>query len=412
MFPFVKNLFTVISYAAVFIALQYFLYKFGLVSNFPNSENLLHWDAVWYKSIVENGYMYKATWQSNSGFYFLFPALWKVLHVGVIGICCINLLLFAIGFSMLTTLYPLKFREKLLWLSIPVIFYVLVPYSEALFFLLAVLTMWGIRHNNRWVSWIALFLLSLTRATTIMLMPAFLVMELLGNERKEWKRSVAVYVVYYLSALLVGLTTFVLIQYWQTGVWFAYFKQQANHWGHKFNQPEFPLQNLSNPNLLGLGALAVFSCILASITLVKCAQRWIAFSEKHEKIKLLSLCYLLMTLLLLLFANVPTEVTGGFRYAMLSPFFFALLFNYTHNIKYQSKDYLIAFVFANIVWLLFSYKNLEIGLHLNINTVIIALFMQSANAKRVWPVFVLIALGFLSQIILYQEFLKGSIIVD
>jgi hypothetical protein len=311
----------VLLYAVGFLILQYILFRTHLVANFPNELNLTYWDAGWYKSIADKGYQFDINSQSNTGFYYLFLAIWRVSHANPFAMSAINITFFAIGFSLLATIYKLGVNVVLLWLTFPTIFYAFIPYSEALFFLLSSLCIWGIYSGNSWLTWVALFMLSLTRATAIMLMPAFLFMELISNNKKEWKRAISTSTIYYFSPMLAGTVLFILIQYWETGVWFAYFIQQSKHWGHKLNQPEFPLRNSSDPGLTWLGAMVVFSCLIAAFLAFKKGKQWFLANEKSDKILTLSICYLIMNLFLILFINVPSEVTGGFRYVMTTPFF-------------------------------------------------------------------------------------------
>jgi len=409
---FFRNFSIALVYVVGFFVLQYVLYKSHIVSYFPNESNLTHWDASWYKSIVDKGYQFNINSQSNTGFYYLFPAIWGLCHASVYGISGINIIFFIAGFSLLSLIYRPRIHVLLLWLTFPAVFYTYIPYSEALFFLLSTISLWGIHSGNRLLTWVALFLLSLTRATAIMLMPAFLLMELISNDKKEWRHSAVKYFIYFFLPMLAGLIVFILIQFRETGVWFAYAIQQSQRWGHKLNQPEFPLRCSVNPGYTWLAALIVFSCGIATFLLIKIGKQWLKANEMGDKILLISLGYMAMSLFLLLFINVPSELTGSYRYVMANPFFYVFIFHFTHKMKYCRKDYLLVFLIATLVWLLFSYKDYQLFLLLSINTAIIFLFMLTANRNLLWPYIVLSVINLFFQIQLYQQFLGGGRIMD
>src|SRR5258708_5987458 len=104
---FFKSFIVVILYALSFFALQHLLFRIGIIHHLPDSSNLLHWDARWYHSVAEKGYEFDINKQSNSGFFCLFPAVWRLSHLGVYGICTLNLILFAIGTGLLAVLCKL-----------------------------------------------------------------------------------------------------------------------------------------------------------------------------------------------------------------------------------------------------------------------------------------------------------------
>ncbi len=135
---YVQTFLLVVLYAAGFYGLQFFLYSAGMVQGIPNETNLTAWDAHFYKFIVDNGYKSPLE-PAHMAFFPLFPFIWKLSHVGVWGICVVNIVLFAIGFSVLSGLFKLNSQNKILWLSIPAIYFTFIPYTEALFFLLLLL---------------------------------------------------------------------------------------------------------------------------------------------------------------------------------------------------------------------------------------------------------------------------------
>lgn len=130
----IKSFLLVCIYALAYYLLQYILYKTGVVEQFPNAKNLLNWDAKWYHSIAEHGYQYSLQSYSNSGFFILFPVIWKICALNPHMVVLVNIILFAAGFTMFHNLYKVDNATKFLWLTFPSFYIISVPYSEALFF--------------------------------------------------------------------------------------------------------------------------------------------------------------------------------------------------------------------------------------------------------------------------------------
>lgn len=407
----------VVSYVFLFYCLQFYLARFGMAATYPSVENICSGDAGWYRSISESGYVYYPDGQCTAGFYVLFPFIWKVTHFNAWGISALNALFFGIGLAIVAVLYNLSVAERLLLLTMPQVIIAFVPYSEALFFFLSALCFLGIHQNNKWLTACSLFLLSLTRATTITLIPAFLIMEFVGNDRSDWIRSIRNYFVTYFLPLIAGLATFVLIQYYQTGVWFAYFKAQSTSWMRKFGLPIFPLKG-SEYATLWLNAMAVFVCLLGTIFFIIFIMRWLLKNVRYEKELVLSAGYLAATLYLTLFYSAKwwpdkTDVIGTFRYALLNPFFYRFLIYLIKEREYKWYHYALAIVLASGTWLAFgAYEHLQTFLFFTGNTVIIVLYMLHSNKKLQWPALVFIALNFYFQVFYFQKFIANVSLVD
>jgi hypothetical protein len=338
--------------------------------------------------------------------------------MNVWGISILNVLFFATGFSLLCSFYKLTVQNKILWLTMPTIFFAFIPYSEALFFLLSAITLYGIKNNNRWIVWISLFLLSLTRATGVFLAPALLIMSLVSASRNVWRKSLFNYLINYLAPMVAGTACFVGYQYLCSGKWFVYFETQEKFWGHKFNWPVFPFSTFGGPVTIWLSALAVFIDFCAIIFLAIVFFRWLFKRQIQEPLLIVSCGYLLMTLLEGIFFNPigssnTTNLPSLFRYTIMTPFFYVFLNHFTNKDQYSRNHYVLVFFLSNIVWLFFgSYVHIQFFIYFMCNTIIIFLYMLLANKKLEWPVVVLIALNFYSQVHLYQIFLAGTIYPD
>jgi len=409
----INTFFLVLIYAFSFFFIQFFLHKIGIVSATPNRYNLLYWDSGWYQSVVVNGYQYSSA-PSNSGFYILLPWIWGILHLNTWGVCILNTVLFAIGFTILSSLIRPSIIDKIIWLSVPTVYFAFVPYTESLFFLLSSACLYGIIKEKKLVIWVSLFLLSLTRATVIFLLPALLIMELITNDRKHLLKSIYSYIVYYFLPLVIGTAVFIWYQYWKTGVWFAYFKQQSIYWERKFNIPTLPFHSMEGDRTIWLSALAMFVCFIAIIMLFRIAKNWLLKNKIYtDKLLVLSLAYLMMTLLVVICFNpiwgtYTTNVMGMFRYSLMTPFFFVFLHYITNDIQYKVRDYMVVAVVANIIWLTFgSYWHIKYFIFFNINTAVIFLYMLYANKKLTWPALIIVAINVVLQISLFQQFING-----
>ncbi|HXS38029.1 MAG TPA: hypothetical protein VN721_15105 [Flavipsychrobacter sp.] len=402
----------VLIYAFSFFFIQFFLHKIGMVSATPNHYNLLYWDSGWYQSIVVNGYQYSSG-PSNSGFYILLPWLWGILHLNAWEVCILNIVLFATGFTILSSLIRPSTVDKIIWLSIPCVYFAFIPYTESLFFLLSSACLYGIIKEKKIIIWVSLFFLSLTRATVIFLLPAFLIMELLTNDRRHLLKSIYRYIVYYFLPLVIGTLVFILYQYWKTRIWFAYFRQQSIYWERKFNIPTLPFHSMEGERTIWLSAIAMFACLIAIIMLFQIAKNWLLKNKiYHNKLLALSLAYLMMALIVVICFNptwgtYTTNVMGMFRYSLITPFFFIFLYHITNNVQYKTRDFIIIAIIANIVWLTFgSYVHVKYFIFFNVNTAIIFLYMLYANKKLTWPALIIVAINVLLQINLFQQFIK------
>lgn len=238
------------------------VYKLELLSSFITKIEpyyLKEWDAYWYGSIAEHGYLYDEAKPSNSGFFPLFPytwrLLWKLTKASVQGVCLFNGMLFLAGMLVLRKAFNFSWMYFLVFISIPSNMFMYVPYTEAIFFFFSTLLLVGLRTNNAYLVAAGLFFASLTKATALFFLPAILCMEILNFE-SLWqcvKRTAA-----YAFFPLLGLFSVILFQYKATGVWFAYYRTQAHFWKRTFHVPEFPLTTWGGPRVLWLDGRRFF----------------------------------------------------------------------------------------------------------------------------------------------------------
>jgi hypothetical protein len=318
------------AYILFFVFIYASLFFFGFITEVPNTNNIVRWDAGYYQSIKDSGYQYFWFLSSNSAFFPFFSYVWRLFHVGAIGISIINLFVFFTGAYLLFREFSFSRLQLLICVSVPSGIFFFLPYSESFFFLFSALLLLGLNRNNKRLILLSLFFCSLTRATTMFFLPAIIVMELFAEQpfitRKKILRTL-----YYSFAALAGLFTVVLIQYIQTGVWFAFAKMQAKYWKHHFSWPHLPFSSVDK--IIWLDGIALFFGIVATVLLLIFFIRYVRRNDHpllKEKAFWFSTTYLFMTIVYSLFFNQHNEAGATSlislnRYLFSTAFFFIFL---------------------------------------------------------------------------------------
>lgn len=153
----------------------------------PGWHNLIasgnHADALWYQRIAISGYR---TDDSSAAFFPLYPMAIAVLALvpGVSPLLAATVLAQASFFGALVVVHALTTREfdlgtarlSVRYLAVfPTAFFFLVPYTEAPFLLLVLLTFWYARRRRWWPAMLFAALAALTRSVGIVLLPALFV---------------------------------------------------------------------------------------------------------------------------------------------------------------------------------------------------------------------------------------------
>ena len=415
--PFFKAFLFALCYGILFYLLQFFFVRTGIFITEPTAHNLKSWDAGYYDDLRQNGYNAAS---DNTGFFILFPLIWKFSHLGVWGITALNVIFFSLGFAVLAR--TLKEEHKtfwLLWLTLPSVFFAFLPYTESLFFLLGTLVLYAVKENKRLLLWITLVLISLARSTSIFLIPAFIAMELFRQPRAQWFKSLWRALYRYTIPQLIGLSLFVIWQYRETGIWFAYFKTQAERWQHVFSFPGFPLSNLDNVawRYHWLNALALLIDAIALIFLLWQLVLWLKRKPVYDEKVILSAGYLAMVLITELFyspkyGHTNSFIGGSHRYTIMSPFFFVFL-HFLGKQKYAARHILFFFLFIHAFWALFGvYAELNkyIAGAMVSNFLIVAFMLYSSREKYSWLIIPVIAFNFFMQFYLFQQFITPSFV--
>jgi hypothetical protein len=249
----------------------------------------------------------------------------------------------------------------------------------------------------------------------MVLAPAFLITEVIINDRNAWIRSLAKAFVNYILPLLLGTIFFICFQYYKTGVWFAFFEQEK-HWGHEFAWPTLPFQSMYGHKLLWLNAIAMFAGFVSLLWLIRIGWRWL-ISNKYQNDRLSVLSFLYLTAIMfvtILFNPIwgagTTNVYDIHRYAFVSPFFWVFLYRFIKERAYKLSDYLLVVILSTAFWLLFgSYGHIDYFLYYNTTTAFIVLYMLYSDKRLTWPALAIVAINVLVQIKMFQFFIAENI---
>lgn len=215
--------------------------------------------------------------------------------------------------------------------------------------------MYAIRKDRLYLLWAALFLSALTRPVAMLLIPVFLIMEVITNERKSLLHALWHFAYKYAFPLVAGTAFFIWYQHHETGVWFAFFKQEKN-WGHEIHGVHFPFGSTYGPKLLWLNAIALFVGLWSLVWLFICGFRWLLRNTvQQDRLWIVSLLYLGgMALEIILFnphwGIERTNIYDLLRYAFVTPFFWVFLHKVTQQrVGYNWKEILLVVLASNVL---------------------------------------------------------------
>lgn len=324
-------------------------YFFGAFSKFPDSENIVVWDAFWYDSIKTKGYQYFWYMPSNSAFFPLFAYLWSASHLGSIGISIFNFTLFVLSLNLLYRSFNISIKNLLVFISIPSILFFYIPYTESLSFFFCSLFLIGLKDNDYKLIFFGLLIASVTRATAMFFIPSIIMMEILAVKNIFSKKSMFAISIM-AAASLLGLLIVVLIQYYQTHEWFAFAKQQMRFWRHKFDLPGFPLVAHGGDNSMWLDGFAFIVGFLSAASCFLLVVKRLFFKSNHfiyeNKPFLFSATYLVMITCYSIFFNAKcqdaqTSMDSINRYLFCNPFFLIFIVYIFHYIPFSKFNYII-----------------------------------------------------------------------
>ncbi len=384
-------------------------YHLHLVSLLPGDITLMKWDALWYNDIRTAGYTYVQNMQNSTAFFPLFPAFWGAFPVNALGISIVNLLMFYGAYYFLAIHLRFSFRKTYFWLSIPILFFCYIPYSEALFFTGGALLLTGLDTGDRRLVLTGLIIASLTRSVGIVFIPA-VVFTYLVSERSYSIRS-SLYTFWYTLAVATVTLLVFGVQYWQTGQWFVFFETQKA-WKRELQLPSLPFASFSGAWVTWLDVLALFTVFAAVFYSFRILLgRFSPFNKTGNFSPALafSLAYgALMGLISIFYSGVWAEGTGSNlmslpRFIFVSPFFiYAAAYSWT---GWSLKKELAAIVLMLLLaWLAY-------GAHLMRQPfyafVVIIYAFACFFYQNKYVFYLLVALNLLLQVLLFHLFLSG-----
>ncbi|WP_152560005.1 hypothetical protein [Hymenobacter sp. IS2118] len=342
-------------------ALGSVLYCFGIIRYLPTNENIARWDVYWYNLIREQGYSYSATSMSSTAFFPLFPYLWRLTGLNAFHMGLLNFSLFIAAFTWLAQQLRLPGRWALLLLSTPPLLFMVIPYTEALFFVFATLALLGL-HRGR-LSWWMLGLLGcgLTRSASTMFTPAVLFTTLLWAAQPGQVRRALQWGGAGLLAITSSVGTVAFIQWYQVGEPFA-FVATHKFWGQKLQWPQFPFASPSGINMLWLDALALWVGCAAIATCLWLAGRWLQQRQRPlpalPPVVTFALGYCVsIALFILLYQG--GSVWNFSRYLLATPFFVVLVWYLGTLPAWPWPRYLYLLLATLGLWQVFGAYTLE-----------------------------------------------------
>ena len=378
------------------LSLLYFRNNFCLLSN----DSFLNWDAEHYYFIKNNGYDHGRT-----AFFPLFPFVWKLMHLTPIGMGIVNFGIFIIAVTSLLNELKLSTLKSFLLLSVPGLFFMFLPYAEAMFFVSATIILIGLRKESLLLCSFGLFLCSVCRPTTFIFIPAIVFvyyLDFIVNKQRKAMKDTLVKVFTYSAILILGLLISFAIQKIYTGKWLTFFESQEQNWGNKLGVPILPLRSWGGDNITRLDASAFFIGICCAVTMLL-----LLFIPKfRDKIKftkpmLFSIAYLAgATGVVLLYRAGSMFSLNRFIYA--TPFLLYALGYFISHFSFNLKQVGILFFTTLVFWLLFnSYTHIHNFLCFAILSGIFVLVSLVNNKNKLVAALAVIALIAINNVVAY-----------
>ena len=365
--------------------LGFFPYKELLVEfNLPTwVSSFANFDGIHYLLIAKQGYS-----QYEQAFFPLYPLLIKTVSFVIPNYLITSLLISTISFgaglvffSKLLRSWEIKSNAPLFFLlAFPTTFFFGVVYTEGLFFMLFILSLYFLQRKNFWAAGLCAALSSFTRLIGIFLIIPFF-FQLIAEKHinfKNFKFVIKNYIFLLVSPLL-GLFSYMVFLWKTTGDPLFFFNSQPIFGAHRSTHlillPQVYFRYLkilftANRNFqwfLSLFEMSVFSFvfIILVLDLIKIAQKLLKPSANLRGLQLsIKTGYMLIGLNLFSLINLvlPT-LTGTFssipRYALFSLSFFL----YLSQIKSQvvKIGILALFIFMQIALLSFFVQGYFVG---------------------------------------------------
>lgn len=312
------------------VAVYAALYAFGVLPYAPSEQTLYQWDVGWYESIRDGGYKAVEGAQSNLAFFPLFPYLWRLLGFGRVEMGLFNMGLLLLGGALFGRTFGLQRREVALLLSVPLLFFCFVPYTEALFFLFGVLMLRGLHRQQLGLTMLGLLGCCLVRAAATLFVPALVLTELVACTSKAAVPLLLRRLGGSLLAMAATLGLVMYLHYQNTGDPLFYI-QAVKHWSH---EPRWPLPSRLHSSagipVIGFDLLAMLIGCLSVLGGLFLGVRWLVGWRRlvppaaPSRAIIFSVCYCAgIALVILLYQE--GDLANSSRYVLATPFFSLLL---------------------------------------------------------------------------------------
>ena len=337
---------------------------FSAISN----ENLVHWDAEYYDNIRQyqyfsrpakkDAYAEKIFRDCSFAFFPLFAWVWKISQLPAKGIICLNFSLFLISLIALCHLFITDEKRKSYFfafaLLMPSTVIFLLPYSEATFFSMVTLAIFGMKKEKYALTFLGLMLAAMTRPAVTLVGAAIIGAEVLLFFKHQDFALFAKALAKKFAPLLLG-TFFILAfqKYCGSGSWFKFMEVQKN-WGTKLAFPN----GITDWSWEGFGLDIVWLFLAFPLIVYGLLRYFFSLKIKKENLAtlhseasllLISAGYLALVSFFAVFLHGGC-INSLFRYAFCSPFFFILvayLFERSPQISF-SKMYIPFLIFLII----------------------------------------------------------------
>jgi len=335
--------------------------------------NSYNWDAIYYLNIRDKLYGdVDPHYADRYAFYPFFPMIWMISGIRTHHIILLNYLFYGLAIIILSQLLMKDRRSDMFFfilaLLLPSAAVYYLPYAESLFTLTLALALIGLFKRKYWLYFIAMFCFSMTRPAAVILIIAFISVNIIYFFRQRNFRHFIKQSLLTTAPLILGWFTVTSIQYYYSGSWTAYF-DTSDLWPKEsgfFN-------NIVDWSVEGFG-MTSFSIFMLALPALLYAIIWGISSlfkkNRREPVSLFSgnevfikeyifNASLLFTAgVLIYFALTQGNVLNGFfRYTMVIPFFYIILFQLPEKLDKVHFAYkLSAFVISMsaLIWFLLN----------------------------------------------------------
>ena len=316
-------------------------------------DNFLVADANHFRYIQLEGYIPKKV-----AFFPLAPYLWRALGLGVGGILALHGILYTVSALLLARSFQMTRKTFALGATLPLVFFLIFPYSECVFFLCGTIVLLGMKKDSLLLVLLGLFLSTLCRPAYSVFFPSLILVEIL---RGRFGTQSLLRLLAYAAVMALGTFIVSWLQWLDTGEWFRFVSVQRE-WNTYLQVPTLPFRTWGSQPALILDATSLAIGVSAMVYMtVHLMKRFRSPDHKLPPAIAFSFSYLAgITLLVLLFK-------GGWlfslnRYILAAPFTWIALHHILTQPKHslKGKHLLIVFFSAQVFFLLFrSFVHLE-----------------------------------------------------